>query len=149
MPDDDSKLIEIPEDDFLVEKIFPTKRVHLIAGPVGAGKSTYIYQMGKSILDGITFLNNPTHNRGKIVYLAADRTRREAIATLRRMGFLALLPRIKWLFVNEIRQRGIIPFLETIIEQNCAPGDMLIVEPFQFFLRDDKNRAGDPNSEWT
>jgi len=146
VPDDDRNFIEPPEDDFLVDKIFPTTRIHLIAGPVGAGKSTYVYQMSKAILDGIAFLNNPTHSRGKIVYLAADRTRREAIATLRRMGFLHLLPRIKWLFINEIRQKGIIPFLETIIEQHCAPGDMLIVEPFQFFLRDDKNRAGDPNS---
>jgi len=126
--------------------MFPTKRVHLIAGPVGAGKSTYIFQLDRSVLDGAEFMGNKTHNRGKIVYLAADRTRREANATLRRMGALDLIPRIKWLFVNEIRKNGVIPFLESVIDQHCQEGDMMIVEPFQFFLRDDKNRAGDPNS---
>lgn len=135
-----------PPDDFVVEGMFPTKRVHLIAGPVGAGKSTYIYQLGRAILDGTEFMGKPTHNGGRFVYIAADRTRREALATLRRMGALDLIPRVRWLFINEIRQKGIVPFLETIIEQNCSVGDTIVVEPFQFFLRDDKNRTGDPNS---
>jgi hypothetical protein len=152
MPGDDrppagKPLEDPPADEFLVEDMFPTKRVHLIAGPVGAGKTTYIYQLARTALDESDFMEHRTpHRGGRIVYVAADRTRREANATLRRMGALDLIPRIKWIFANEIRQKGVIPFLETLIEQNCKEGDTVIVEPFQFFLRDDKNKAGDPNS---
>ncbi len=136
VPDD-----KILEDEFLVDEIFPTRRIHIISGPVGVGKSTLEYQLIRACLDNSQFLGKQTHNEAGVVFLSADRTRRESHATLRRMGMLDLVPRIKWIFPQELRSKKD-AFLETMIVEHTKPGQVLFVEPLAYFLRDGNNRMG-------
>ena len=134
----------IAEDEFLVDRIFPTKRLHILAAPVGVGKTTLLFQLCCSLLENGTFLGRPAHRREGIVYLAADRTRRETYATLRRMNMLELIPQIKWLFTDEMATPGM-NFLELLLEQHTRAGQLFIVEPLLYFLRDGNNKMGNPN----
>ena len=148
MPEDESTPAPAPptilEDEFLVDRIFPTRRLHIIAAPVGIGKTTFLFQLCRSLLDGTDFLEEKTRRAPGILYLSADRTRREAYATLRRMGCLDLIPRMSWMFVHE-NTSDVEAYLENLIEKHTVPGQLMIVEPLTHFLRDGQNKMGNPN----
>ena len=135
---------QVLEDQFLIDRIFPTMRLHVIAAPVGIGKTTFLFQLCRAVLDGTEFLGEKPQPVTGIMYLSADRTRREAYATMRRMGFLDLVPRINWVFTNE-NANNVDDYLENTIESKTKAGQLLIVEPLMHFLRDGNNKMGNPN----
>jgi len=150
VPDDEAgsqptpSINEILTDEYLVDAIFPTRRLHIVSGPVGAGKTTLEFQMTRCVLDSAPFLDYATHNSEGVVFISADRSRRETHATLRRMDMLDLAPRIKWVFMQEL-PGDLMPNLELMIGQHTRPGQMVIVEPLGYFLRDGQGRMGNPN----
>jgi len=142
---DSNPTTTILEDEYLVDNLFPTRRIHIICGPVGSGKTTLEFQLAQAVLDKASFLGEPTHNVEGVVFLSADRSRRETHATLRRMGMLSLIPKIKWVFTQE-RTNPVPSNLEMLIDWNTRPGQMLIVEPLAYFIQDGNGKSGDPNN---
>src|SRR5574337_1032951 len=70
---------------YLIDSILPVQQVHLVAGPTGAGKTTWLLQTlldwhrGKPVLG---FCSHPC----RWAYIAADRTAQDALMTVMRMG---------------------------------------------------------------
>jgi AAA domain-containing protein len=77
---------EIFMNDFLIDQILPSREVHIIAGPSGAGKTTWIlqtlvldWQHGREVLG---FKSFPV----PWLYVSSDRSRKSVAATLKRMS---------------------------------------------------------------
>jgi RecA-family ATPase len=126
---------------FVVDGILPRGMVHLIAAPVGTGKTTLFMQQLDSIQRGAQFLGRDTYP-ANIVYITADRGEQESHNTIERLG-LKIDMRIVSL---KDTKKSVIPYLETLIETYCRRDDLVIVEPLNFFIRDANNRTGDINS---
>ncbi len=139
----------VPDDDdgrsnskkFIVDDIFPHNLVHLVAAPVSTGKTTLFMQQVNAMQHGLEFLTKPAHD-ARVVFITADRGKQETDATLARLG----LPDLKIHLVSLKDMRGTIPYIESLISTNCQRGDLVIIEPLNFFLRDSNNRTGDINN---
>lgn len=82
----DRRLSLRPSDSYIIDPIFPNAAMHVISGPPDIGKTTWLYQIlydwerGKAVLGGCK--SNPCD----WVYVALDRSLRDADRTLRRLG---------------------------------------------------------------
>lgn len=137
----------MPDDarakEFVVDGIFPRNLIHLIAAPVGTGKTTLFMQQIDAMQRGQLFLGKQSYP-SRVVYITADRGAQETAATLKRLG----LPDVQLRLVSLKDMSGpTVPYLEVLLDQHCVRGDLVIVEPFNFFLRDGQNRGvGDINN---
>ncbi len=59
--------------EFLVDDLFPTKEVHLIAGPSGGGKTTFLFNMIRQWQNGQPVLNHASHPKD-FYYISLDRS---------------------------------------------------------------------------
>jgi hypothetical protein len=145
MPDDESAIQPNENTEtakkFIVDGIFPRNLVHLIAAPVATGKTTLFMQQIHAMQHGLDFLTKRAFDT-RIVYITADRGRQETDATLARLGLTGIV--INLLSLKDMR--GTIPYLEIMIGEHCKHGDLVIVEPLNFFLRDSNNKPGDINN---
>lgn len=140
MPDDVvSDLARI--EKFVVDGILPSNLVHLLAAPVGIGKTTLIMQLLQAMKDGTFWLTKQAYPR-RVVYISADRGKQETDSTLERLGLTGL--DFKLVALKDTKCTTI-STLEFYIDQNCLRGDLVIVEPLNFFLRDG-NKTGDINN---
>src|SRR5215831_11507548 len=69
---------------FVVDQIFPAREVHLIAGPSGAGKTTFMFQLIDSWLGGGSVLGRKAHIL-PMCYVSCDRSRESVERTLDRI----------------------------------------------------------------
>lgn len=128
-------------EKFVVDGILPRNLVHLIAAPVGTGKTTLFMQQIHAMQNGLEFLGRKAY-RSRIVYITADRGKMETASTCERLGLTGL----EIVLVSLKDMRGKVPTLESLIAANCQRGDLVIVEPLNFFLRDYNGRVGDINN---
>lgn len=144
MPDDDaaraqeSKKVEKARK-FVVDGIFPRGLVHLIAAPVGTGKTTLLMQLVHAIQAGDQFLSRSTYPVN-VTYICADRGKRETMRTVERLGL-----KVEMRIESLKDMRGTIPYLETFLSA-CKQDEMAIVEPINYFIRNDVNRTGNINN---
>jgi hypothetical protein len=138
VPSDDATKAEKAKK-FIVDGIFPRGMVHLIAAPVGTGKTTLFMQQLDCIQKGAQFLGRDTYP-ANVVYITADRGEQETYSTISRLGLS-----IKMKIVSLKDSNGTIPYLEVLLG-SCNRDDLVIVEPLNFFLRDTLNRTGDINN---
>lgn len=138
MPDDD----DVRAKKFVVDGIFPRNLVHLIAAPVGTGKTTLFMQQIYAMQNNLLFFGKKAYN-SRIVYITADRGQQETEDTLERLG----LPDLKIHLVSlKDDNYSTVPYLEYLLGKHCQAGDAVFVEPFNFFLLDDQKRPGDINN---
>ncbi len=71
--------------EFLIDEILPTCAVHLVSGPSGAGKTTWLIDTLQQWQRGEAICGCASHPV-PYVYIAADRTRRDMERTLKRLG---------------------------------------------------------------
>ncbi len=71
--------------NFLVDLILPTREIHLLGGPAGAGKTRWLLDNLLLWEEGIPFLEFPSHPV-PWVYVAGDRSSESVIRTLKSMG---------------------------------------------------------------
>jgi RecA-family ATPase len=128
-------------EKFVVDGILPCNLVHLLAAPVGIGKTTLIMQLLQSMKDGTLWLTKQAYPR-RVVYISADRGKQETDSTLERLGLTGL--EFKLVSLKDTKCTTI-STLEFYIDQNCLRRDLVIVEPLNFFLRDG-NKTGDINN---
>lgn len=140
MPDaDEARLLKSRK--FIVDGILPRGMVHLIAAPVGTGKTTLFMQLLDAIQKGGQFLGRDTFP-ANVVYITADRGEQETHSTIARLGL-----DIKMQIVSlKDSNKATVPYLEALIESVCKHDDLVIVEPLNFFLRDTNNKCGDINN---
>jgi len=125
---------------FIVDPILPAERLHLVGGPVGVGKTTFVFQMLNAIAASQPFLDWPTH-KIPIAYFAADRSRAENIAMLDRLGLLESLQ----MEIHPLDELQEIPTLENLLDHSAGHDRLVVVEPLYAFLRDERGRSGNPN----
>lgn len=70
---------------YLISGMLPADGVHLIAGPSGAGKTTWQFQMLQEFAAGLPVLGHETHP-GPVFYIAADRSDEDILETMERVG---------------------------------------------------------------
>jgi hypothetical protein len=58
--------------EYVIDKIFPTNKLHMISGPSGAGKTTFIFNMIRDWSIGADVLGHKS-NPSKYLYIALDR----------------------------------------------------------------------------
>lgn len=132
--------LNTPNDD-IVDGLFQREMVHIVAAPVGIGKTTLIMQLCWAMQHDQPWLGRRT-TRARTIFITADRSRKETNATLRRMEMTELALNI----VSLKDTVGVaIPFLHALIKEHAAPGDLIIVEPLNFFHRDEDNKPGKVN----
>lgn len=71
--------------EYLIDTILPSAEVHLIGGPSGAGKTTWIFQFLSDWSAGKDVLGYASHPV-PWVYVSTDRSNRGVLRTLKRMG---------------------------------------------------------------
>lgn len=131
--------------DYLVQDLLRWRSVNLVGGPVGAGKSTLIFQLAQACAAGVPFLGFQTQ-RIRIAYVPLDRDRVETLETLNRLhvplGSLDIFP------IDEIPNVHLaLPTLESLISKYCSTYPLVIVEPLDYLLRDPQGRTGNPNDK--
>lgn len=67
-------LAKIKTSTYIIDPIFPTREIHIIAGASGAGKSTLLSQMADSLLKHEDIFGHTPNPIKGIAYLAFDRT---------------------------------------------------------------------------
>lgn len=121
-------------DEYLVDSIFPSQEVHLIAGPSGAGKTTFLLQFIDAWRNGKPFVDHPSHPL-PFVYVSADRSERSVRRTFHRLH-------IEWdTFPVEsllkIKSRNL-PFLLSEFLRQRPDTRVFFVEGFQTFVPNGK-----------
>jgi AAA domain len=129
-----------PARNFIVDRYLPAGFMHLLAAPVGMGKTTIVMQLIKATETEDVWFGERTRKPNGVLFISADRDREETEETLERMGMTGL--QAKFIFTCDY---VVVPHLELIIERESAPGWLVIVEPFMVFLRDGENRTGNIN----
>ncbi len=71
-------------NEFLVDSVLPTNEIHLIAGPSGAGKTTWLLQFIEGWRQDFAFFGHESHS-SPFVYLSADRSERSVLRTFSRL----------------------------------------------------------------
>ena len=84
-------LVPITQSQFIIDELMPTQEVHLIAGPSGAGKTTFLFQMLADIQKGEPIFGYPSHPVS-IAYIACDRSLKGIHRTLARIGITPNFP---------------------------------------------------------
>ena len=83
------KLLEYDANQtFVVDKIFPAGAMHLLGGPSGAGKTTWLFQMLYEWEQKKKLFGEYQSNPCPWVYISSDRSMRETAQTLKRIGLL-------------------------------------------------------------
>lgn len=72
---------------FFVDGIWPRRRVNLIAGASGAGKTRFMAPQLFALLDGKPILGRSVEKLDRISYVACDRTSEDACDTMSDMGY--------------------------------------------------------------
>jgi RecA-family ATPase len=151
MPNDDVTQIDVttteqpappakPQRKFIVDRYLPEGFMHLIAAPVGMGKTTVLCQLVHATETGELWFGERAYQPAGVLFISADRDREETAETLERMGMPDL--KMRSVFTCDYQ---LVPYLERIIETESKPGDLVIVEPFMVFLRDANNKMGNIN----
>lgn len=70
---------------FLIQGLLPIQGIHLVGGPSGVGKTRFILKMLETWQRGEPFFGHASYPL-PFVYIAADRGRRDAFATMYQMG---------------------------------------------------------------
>jgi hypothetical protein len=125
----------------IIDGLFPVRRVHLIAGPVGVGKTTLECQAIECIQLQTPFLGfavQPT----PIWYITADRSVEEHLETCERLNVS-----MEGVKVISTDSYPTIPLLREILESDKKgiKGAFVIVEPLPFFLVNHINQPGNIN----
>ncbi len=71
--------------DYLVDRIFPTNEIHIIAGASGVGKTTWAFQMINDWRKGIPVFDHASYPV-PFVYVSCDRSRQSVDITVERVG---------------------------------------------------------------
>lgn len=129
-----------PARKFIVDKYLPEGFMHLIAAPVGMGKTTTLGQLVNATEKEDLWFGERAHPPAGVLFISADRDREETQETLERMGMPDL--KMRYIFTCDYQK---VPHLETLIETEARPGELVIVEPFMVFLRDGHGRMGNIN----
>lgn len=80
----DERIWRTRKQGWLIERIWPEGTVHLIAGPSGVGKTTWLLPSIKAWSEGLPVLGYPTHPQ-EYVYLMCDRSETDLQRTLDRL----------------------------------------------------------------
>jgi hypothetical protein len=123
----------------IIDGILPRHRVHLIAGPVGIGKTTMEMQMIEAVRDHKSFFGYATEPV-PILYISADRTVEEHLETCERIG--VPMDGIRMVTVEDYKS---LPLLTEILSEHAKEGYLVIVEPLPFFLVNHLNQPGNIN----
>jgi hypothetical protein len=78
-------MAERPPDKWLIDQILPAGELHIIGGPSGAGKTTWLLQMLTEWSAGRPVFGYDSHP-GQFAYVSLDRGERSFRRTLRRCG---------------------------------------------------------------
>jgi hypothetical protein len=137
----------VPNDDerakkFVVDGILPCNLVHIVAAPVGTGKTTLFMQQIHAMQNGGDWLTKKAYPR-RVIYITADRGKAETEATLARLGLTGI--EFKLVSLKDGSLASMSAPLELLLFQNCLAGDLAIVEPLNYFLKDG-NKTGDINN---
>jgi AAA domain len=128
----------VPDDElvrakkFVVDGILPCGLVHIVAAPVGTGKTTIFMQQIHAMQNGLEWLTKKAYPH-RVVYITADRGKAETDATIARLGLTGI--EFKLVSLKDQTSPAVSP-LELILHNNCQEGDLAIVEPLNFFLKD-------------
>ncbi len=71
-------------NEFLVDSVLPTNEIHLVAGPSGAGKTTWLLQFIEGWRQEHPFFGHISHG-SPFIYLSADRSERSVLRTFARL----------------------------------------------------------------
>lgn len=97
MPDEPKR----HHQQYVIDKICPKRQIHLIGGPSGAGKTTWLFQIAEEWFAGKDILGYKS-NPEPFLYLAADRDGEETLRTLDRVRVASTFPiiglqdRVEW-----------------------------------------------------
>jgi hypothetical protein len=125
----------------IIEGILARDRLHLIAGPSGAGKTTLQGQMIEAISLGAPFLGHPTVTV-PMLYITADRTRAEHLETCQRIGIDMDKMGVRIVTTDDY---ATLPLLYEILDKHAKEGYLVFVEPLPFFLVNAQNQPGNIN----
>jgi AAA domain len=67
-------MAKIKKSNYIIDPIFPTREIHIVAGASGAGKSTLMSQIADQLLKGEDIFGYTPNPISGIAYLAFDRT---------------------------------------------------------------------------
>lgn len=70
---------------YLIDRIFPTREVHLLAGPSGSGKTTWLLQTLQKWHKSEPIFDQPSHP-SDFIYIACDRSLDTTLETMSRLG---------------------------------------------------------------
>jgi RecA-family ATPase len=62
----------VPQDNFLIDGVFPSHCVSMLSGDGGTGKSTLALQLAVAVQFGTNWIGRPVNARGSVLYLAAE-----------------------------------------------------------------------------
>lgn len=124
---------------FIVDDILPTGYVHLIAGPVGMGKTTLLIQLFEVLEHGGEWLGCRAHQTS-LLYIAADRSKKETRETIARMG--SKIEFEMHALKDSLASMQVLPSLDEILQRHTKPGQLVVIEPLAFFLQDGKGGMG-------
>lgn len=107
--------------DYLIDPILPKYEVHIIAGPSGAGKTTWLFQQLNEWRRGLPVLNFPS-SPVPFVYVSCDRSYQSMEATIRRIG----MDKISALSVIDEELEGINPIIARAKELEPSLGLLIL-----------------------
>jgi hypothetical protein len=76
---------------YIISPIMPTEEVHLIGGPSGAGKTTFLFQMIEDWAQSQPVLGYESHPR-PFLYIPCDRSEASTARTIERIGCKVPIP---------------------------------------------------------
>jgi RecA-family ATPase len=129
------------KERFIVDTIFPAGALHVIGGPSGIGKTTWLLQSLHEWEQGKPILGFPSHPC-KWVYVSLDRSLLDGDRTLRRIGLADW--NIPMYSIEEICERDTVTKRITVepdlfmVANRFEDVELIVVEGLQGFLPDIK-----------
>ena len=127
---------------FLVDTILPSGALHLIGGPSGIGKTTWMLQLLKDWSEGRKILGSYESHPVPWVYISCDRSTSETDATLNRIGLG------DWdcpvFAIEEVADE---PSIEVIINR-WPNAELYVIEGLQSLLPDGKGNQNRADMIW-
>jgi RecA-family ATPase len=130
------------EERFIVDKILPAGCLHLLGGPSGVGKTTWLFQQLKDWSEGKPILGYQSFPCNWL-YVSADRSALETDRTLRRLG-LGDWP-IPMYSIEEVSS-GDPDLLK--LHQRFPHIDLFVIEGIQAFVPDTKGSQNKADMLW-
>lgn len=118
---------------FILEEVMPAETVHLVAGPSGAGKTKWVFQMLRDVREGKPVLGYRSHPT-PFAYVTCDRSREEVLRTIEPIGFsegdfpiVCLDEHPEWWKLDDPKINPAKPVLEYVM-RNHGEAELVVID---------------------